>query len=138
MTASSYELNIIDFCIDVMFFIDIIVTFNTLYYSDKDMAYIGNRRFIAQKYFKSWFILDLASSLPFADFTTLADPNINVGNLAIIRLMKVLRMIRLFKIMKQFDFSKLLIRAEEYFNINPAFLRLLTTIFQVSSVDFLP
>jgi hypothetical protein len=136
MTASSYGLNIIDFCIDVVFFIDIIVTFNTLYYSDKDMAYIGekyiriyiymyiyyvcihayiyihiyiytyiiyiykhniymyvciylciytykyiqiyiithytgNRRFIAQKYCKSWFILDLASSLPFADFATL-------------------------------------------------------------------
>jgi hypothetical protein len=40
-TESGYILNLVDYCIDVIFFIDIIATFNTPYYSDKDMAYIG-------------------------------------------------------------------------------------------------
>jgi hypothetical protein len=38
---------------------------------------------------------------------------------------------RLLRVMKQFDFSKFLIRSEEYLKINPAILKLMTTIFQV-------
>lgn len=55
---------IIDLIIDILFFIDIIITFNTAYYNSYGEL-ITNRKVIALSYLKTYFILDLLTIIPF-------------------------------------------------------------------------
>lgn len=49
--------------IDLIFFIDIIFSFMTVYYTDMEEV-VDKRRVIACNYLQSWFIIDLISILP--------------------------------------------------------------------------
>ena len=49
---------------DVIFMVDLVMTFNVGIINNQNKL-IMNRRFIAKQYLKSWFVLDLAASVPF-------------------------------------------------------------------------
>lgn len=49
--------------IDFIFFIDMILIFNTAYY-DEDFKMIQHRGVIAITYFKGWFLVDLLAIFP--------------------------------------------------------------------------
>ena len=53
--------------IDIMFFLDIIVIFNTAYYN-QDFILIDQRSLIAKQYLTGWFSIDLLAILPFNFF----------------------------------------------------------------------
>lgn len=53
-----------DIYLDLLFFIDLIVKFNTPVYQEGRL--ITNRKTIVMAYLKGWFILDLLSCIPFA------------------------------------------------------------------------
>lgn len=55
---------IINGMVDLMFFVDIIIIFNTAYY-DEDFKTVDDRRAIANGYLKSWFLIDVLSIVPF-------------------------------------------------------------------------
>jgi hypothetical protein len=55
---------ILDYCIDFLFFLDIIVIFNSAYY-DEDIELIDDRKDIAAFYIQGWFIVDLLAIIPF-------------------------------------------------------------------------
>lgn len=50
--------------IDICFFIDIILTFFTSVSDDQGINEITNKKKIAVKYLKSWFIIDVISIFP--------------------------------------------------------------------------
>lgn len=82
--------------IDIIFFIDMLVTFNSAVF-DKYFNIIEDRKQIAKRYLKSWFFVDLVSIIPFEIFLG----NINDMN----SMIKIVRIGRLYKLMK---LSKLL------------------------------
>ena len=127
-------INILDFCIDGLFFIDIIIAFNTPIHAKEYDAYFGDRTKIAEQYLQTWFLIDLISSIPLEAFVSLGDST-NNSNFTIIRLVKTVRLIRLYKLVKKVNFSALINRLEEYFKIPPAFLSLLLTLFEVGVVS---
>ena len=128
MTGDS--LGYFDFAVDGMFFLDIILAFNTSYYSIDEEAFITVRSRISERYVQSWFLVDLMSSLPFDVFVSLSQPS-HVTNLTIIRLVKIVRLIRIFKLAKKIDISNILNGLEDYLHIKPTVLSLIITVLQV-------
>ena len=56
-----------DSCIDVIFFLDIILNFHTTFVSQTGEV-ISDPKLIRLNYFKSWFTVDLLSCLPYDIF----------------------------------------------------------------------
>ena len=84
--------------IDVLFLIDIIVTFNTAFYTES-LEIIDDRRQIAKAYVKSWFFPDLIAILPL-DLLELGSVSkiSRIGKITrLARLVKLLRIMKLFK-----------------------------------------
>ena len=65
-TTGDFEnLTYVEYALDFVFLFDMIAAFNTAYYSAEDDAYVTIRRKIAINYFRSWFTVDLLSTVPF-------------------------------------------------------------------------
>lgn len=56
-----------DFYLDVVFFADILITFNMPLYDQKSRL-ITDRKVISIKYLRTWFLFDLAVCAPFSYF----------------------------------------------------------------------
>jgi len=88
---------ILDGLSDFVFFIDILVNFNSAFYDSQDVL-IFKRSKIATTYIKFWFWLDLVSALPFSFIFE----NQNYGNgLKFQKLIKLTRFLRIFKMIKE-------------------------------------
>jgi hypothetical protein len=89
-------LAVLDGMVDVLFALDILMTFNTaIYNSDGDL--IVDRKFVALTYLKGWFVLDFVSTVPFVTLFRL----LNLGDnpvIASLPLIRSMRLVRLFKI----------------------------------------
>jgi hypothetical protein len=57
----------VDFIMDFMFLIDIIITFNKPYYDENNLL-VTDRKMIANNYLASWFFIDLIMLTPFSYF----------------------------------------------------------------------
>lgn len=92
---------------DFTFMGDMVLTFNTAFY-DEDNQIVGDRKKIIKKYLKSWFILDLASSVPFGLLEAFILPSSNATRLVRIsrlrNIPKLLRLSRLLKIAKNLSY----------------------------------
>lgn len=108
-----------DDVVDALFLVDILVIFNTAYYSPY-LELITSRKQIAKKYVTGWFLIDVMSILPIELLADSINTNFNsiirfarMGKLArLIRLTKLLRLLKIFrdkaKIIKMLsDFLKL-------------------------------
>lgn len=60
----SLPMTIADSAVDVMFIVDIVLNFHTSYTGD-DGSIVFDLKQIRRKYFRSWFFLDLVTSLPY-------------------------------------------------------------------------
>ena len=90
-----------DLAIDVLFMVDVCRNFNTAFIDADDVAVFDARR-VAKRYLTGWFLLDLASSLPYARIfkQSRGDTFVTKGTkgmkmLRLLRLAKLLRLIRL-------------------------------------------
>lgn len=91
--------------IDVLFLLDMLVVFNTVYY-DGEMNLVEDRKEICVTYLKGWFMIDLLAIVPFDKLFQLSGGNFNgmvrVARLGkLYRLVKLTKMLRLLKIMKE-------------------------------------
>ena len=115
---------IVDTIIDVCFFIDILVTFNSSYY-DKEMKLVINRKTIVMNYLKTWFLIDVVSSIPFQLFL---DKNQQVNKLVrlsrVPRITKILRLFKMLKFVKSFNSIEFIHRFVEFLNISESIVRL--------------
>jgi hypothetical protein len=93
------ESNTLDYIIDLLFGIDIIVIFNTAYYND-DNEIIDCRKQIACSYLKGWFIIDLLAIIPFDQVINANDYNQLARVARVGRLYKLVKLTRLFRMLK--------------------------------------
>ncbi|CAN0880701.1 Potassium channel AKT2/3 [Linum grandiflorum] len=61
----SKKLYIADSVVDVFFAVDIILTFFVAYFDSRTQLLVRNPRKIATRYLSTWFIMDVASTIPF-------------------------------------------------------------------------
>lgn len=102
VSASDFTWTLVETCIDFCFLLDILLTFFTAY-QDNDLNLILSRRKIAWKYIKTWFFIDLLSSIPFQLFEVGLDMqkyNKLVRLMRLPRLYKLLRLARLIKMLR--------------------------------------
>ena len=94
--------------IDISFFLDILVCFNSAFY-DFDNDLIDNRKEIAKNYLLGWFTIDIVAIIPFdvmleniasaeaRDF----NPLLRIARFGkLYRLVKLIRLFRMFKLIK--------------------------------------
>ena len=55
---------IINYTIDGLFFVDIIVSFSSAFYNE-DFKIVDDRCIIVKEYMRGWFLIDLLSIFPF-------------------------------------------------------------------------
>ncbi|KAK7237320.1 voltage-gated potassium channel [Aureococcus anophagefferens] len=75
--------------VDIMFFADLCLCFNTAFFEDNE--WVVSRRRIAVNYVCSWFLLDLLSILPYQLISTRS------GFLKMIRMVRLMKMLRVLK-----------------------------------------
>jgi len=88
-SATTNGLSILDYVIDIIFIIDIVLIFNTSYYIDEDL--VSSRKLIAKRYVQGWFATDIVAVLPW---------ELASKDLVSLRL---LRLLRLSKVIKKVD-----------------------------------
>ncbi|OMJ70146.1 hypothetical protein SteCoe_31944 [Stentor coeruleus] len=95
------NLMILDIIIDIVFFFDIIITFNTAIVSVSERI-IYSRKSIAKKYMKFWFLIDLLSCIPLEIMDT------NTGSTSYNKFLRILRVSRLYRFVRILRLLKLL------------------------------
>jgi hypothetical protein len=89
---------ILDITIDFLFLWDVLLNFFTAFDDDNGELEIRRTK-IAQKYFKSWFFVDLISSIPISLIQYLIGDD-SVSNIRIIKLTRLPRLYRLLRLVK--------------------------------------
>ena len=123
---------LVDFLADTVFLLDMCLTFNTGFYEDlAEEILVLDRTRVAMEYIRTWFLIDLLSTLPFdylvSAITTGTLTNIE-GNGIELRLTKLARGLRLFRLAKLITMTVKVQRlhkaANHHMDINPAVLPL--------------
>jgi hypothetical protein len=86
--------------VDACFVADMVIQCH-LRYMDHDNKMVEDLRLIRQKYFKSWFVIDLVSIMPF-DIVAIADNKQSLGHLKVLRVVRLLRLSKLVRILRSF------------------------------------
>jgi hypothetical protein len=121
---------LIDRTIDVFFFCDLLLNFRSGWVSKSDSSRIEfESAEAARRYFKSWFVVDFVSTLPFDACQTF------VNNPASLRLPKLLRLLRLFKLLKMLRMNRIFKRWQASITIKHGIIRLCTFAVLVSIVS---
>jgi hypothetical protein len=94
---------VINTTLDLFFFIDMIIVFNSAYY-DKYLKIVDDKCIIAKKYLSGWFSIDLISIIPFDIIFSELHLNglvrvVKIGKFY--KLIKITRLLRLLKILKE-------------------------------------
>lgn len=121
-----------DFCIDFLFFIDVIINFLSVRVN-RDGTIESNPKVIAMAYLKSWFVVDFISCLPFSLLDMLgSDSSTNNSRynnlLRLARLPRLYKLFRIARVIKAFDHyhsEGILDRIQDFFQINSRLLKLL-------------
>lgn len=111
---------ILDRIVDAVFIIDIAINFRTAW-KDASGEDFFDAKIAAERYLKSWFLLDVVSVFPFDFIDVSRDPETgaNIG-----RLPKLIRLLRLAKIVKVLRMSRILRRWEAAMHVRYGVLRL--------------
>ncbi|KAG9413513.1 hypothetical protein AC1031_012738 [Aphanomyces cochlioides] len=110
---------VFDRCVDLSFFIDMVFNFFTPYWDPAMNLLVEEIHLIAKHYVQGWFLLDLASILPFDIIGLFVDDTFR--NLAIFRILRVLRVVKLVRV---FRASRIFTRWQAEVNIPVAFFKL--------------
>jgi ankyrin repeat protein/CRP-like cAMP-binding protein len=89
--------------VDLCFFIDIILQFRRPYFIRKTNTWIYNQKRIAMHYIRGWFLIDVVSATPMDVVSLSIDNNSDTGNMNTFRVLKVLKALKLFRILKGYQ-----------------------------------
>jgi hypothetical protein len=110
------------------------VSFNTMYV-DADMQAYVNRRAIATHYLKSWFFVDLISTVP---IDRIIQFFIHKGSSArLAKMVRILRLTKLLKLLRVLKLSAIMGSTEVEAGVNPAFFKMFKLIFGMMFVAHL-
>lgn len=99
------KLEIFDYLVDAIFWIDIGLNFRTAYV-DHAANMIRDGRKIAQHYLVTWFPIDLPASVPFEAIVLAFASDLDNRQLAALALLKTPRLLRLARLLRFFDRMK--------------------------------
>lgn len=102
----------IDVVVDWLFFFDLLLNFRTTFVNEQRLE-VWDWRLIAKHYLKTWFLLDLVSSVPLEPITAGMFPRNPTKLLKFGKAFKVTKMIRLTKVAKMASGSEVMDRLEE-------------------------
>jgi len=126
ISNSGFDIN--DCVVDCCFLLDICITFRVLDEASPGL-YFSDPKTIALRYIKSWFIIDLTSSIPFGSVFSLLkhfDSSSAVGA----RLIRIVRFLRFFKLMRLVRISRL--QQKQGMNTSEAYMYYLGQLLQLS------
>ena len=114
------SMKVFENCLDIFFFLDILVNFQTAYF-DNDRRLVYNRRKISLRYLRTHFVLDLLSTIP-VDLVEgyLTGGGNEASAFRSAKLLKVLRLTRLLKLVRLLKVGKMFTRIKEIMQINPS------------------
>ena len=117
---------IVDICVDLLFFNDVVVNCFTAYY-DNEMNLVVDRRKILMRYFKGWMIIDVIACVP---LQIILEADTDYSSLVrIARLPRLYRLIKMTKLIRGFkttsNRNKLMKFAKSVLHIPPGIERLL-------------
>ena len=103
------SLAVINQIIDIIFVIDIVVSFNTSYFDQKASQFSMSRKAIAWNYIKTWFVIDLVAVLPFEFLIKnyVAQTEMGTGFEGLSKITKIARFYRVLKLFRLVKLSKL-------------------------------
>uniref|UniRef100_A0A8C1LC13 Potassium voltage-gated channel, subfamily H (eag-related), member 6b n=1 Tax=Cyprinus carpio TaxID=7962 RepID=A0A8C1LC13_CYPCA len=93
-------LNVVDVIVDVLFIIDIIITFRTTYVNHNDEV-VTHPKLIAIHYIKGWFLIDMVAAIPFDLLIFMS--GLNETTATLIGLLKTARLLRLVRVARKLD-----------------------------------
>ena len=125
--------NLIDYLIDFLFGVDMLITSFTAY--EEDGKLIQQISLIHQHYLHTWFLPDLISTIPFDSIISLLVQNFSSETLNTFKLIKAVRLFRLLKLLRILRLNRKLKDAKVIENIHPIIYQIIglfTNIFFVS------
>ncbi|XP_049889540.1 potassium voltage-gated channel subfamily H member 6-like [Epinephelus moara] len=96
---SCSPLDVVDFIVDIMFIVDIIINFRTTYVNSNDEVVSQSSR-IAVHYFKGWFLIDMVAAIPFDLLIYRSGEEVTT---TLIGLLKTARLLRLVRVARKLD-----------------------------------
>lgn len=113
-----------DWFVDVMFFLDMVVTFRTGLHDKNDNTLIYNTKLIAKNYLLGWFFIDLVSTIPFDEIVA---PFVHASKSALrsTKLIRTIRLVRLVKLMRILKFGRLRDKLEDFVPGNAGLFKLM-------------
>uniref|UniRef100_A0A3P9AFL8 Cyclic nucleotide-binding domain-containing protein n=1 Tax=Esox lucius TaxID=8010 RepID=A0A3P9AFL8_ESOLU len=96
---SCNPLNVVDFLVDIMFIVDIVINFRTTYVNLNEEV-VSQPAKIAIHYFKGWFLIDMVAAIPF-DLLIFGSGSDETTTL--IGLLKTARLLRLVRVARKLD-----------------------------------
>ena len=128
--------HILDWVVDVFFFLDIIVTFRTGFF-DSDGKLEWQWKNIGHHYLVGWFTVDFLSTVPIDRLAALsAGSDSDSSNVRLVKLIRVVRLVRLLKLMKLIKFDEFLER-HEFLDQNRGFITIFFMLFKVTFIAHL-
>ena len=124
-TEPSNAMYVFEICLDLSFFLDILITFRTAYYDTNHDYTETIPHNIYVRYLRSWFLIDLISTIPFDKITSATLSSSSSSNLSSLRILKFVRLSRLFKMFRISKLMKYLHKLETAFGISPAVYELI-------------
>ena len=118
--------SIIDYTIDTIFAVDIILNFFTGYY-DQDLVLVTDHSRIARRYLKKWFWIDVGATVPFDVIVEVATGRDSSS----LRALKLIRFFRLLKLGRLRKLGKAVANLEEMTGIHPTIFELLRLLARV-------
>ena len=103
MDDDDFAWTVTSVCVDTLFLVDLILNFFSAYH-DQELNLIDDRKTIAKRYLKGWFLVDFFSILPISLITRSGDYN-SLARIArfpkLYRLVKIMRLVRILKVVKE-------------------------------------
>ncbi|KAG9402212.1 Potassium voltage-gated channel sub H member 5 [Aphanomyces cochlioides] len=122
--------------IDVCFGIDIIRNFLVGYHDERDELVVNHKE-IAKKYLKTWFLLDIVSTIPIESITTYFGNQSTSHSFSSIQLFRILRVARIIKLTRLAKLQAFFAKAETAFGFNAGMVRLVRLVLYVLFISHL-
>lgn len=131
--AKSINIGYLDVIVEGLFFVDILVTFNTAYVDPVTNFLVADRRLISLKYASFWLWIDFVSTIPFDEILIAVAGHDTPHNLSAVRLSRILRLARLTKLLRLLGSASMKEFLDKYM-ISPALISIATLLLQIFAI----
>ena len=122
---------VVDIAIDAFFLLDVLLSFRTTYFDEELQAFVIVSNLMARNYLRSWFAVDLLSSLPWDVIINDGLSSEVAGGSIGFKLFNSLRLLKLFRLAR---LGKYVTALEEWFTLSPTVFDLLKLFFRIFTI----